>query len=310
MPENYAVIDIGTIKVKLLIAAVLPSGEFKQAYFSNELTCFGVDLDKNNGFVKEENLKNTIAELLRCKQTMKNHQISQARIISTHAMRRAKNKEEILERIYRETGFVVENISQEEEARLFFKGVISGFETDKDYAIVDMGGGSVQILVGNRKELKKAHLIQTGAQFLHDNFTTNPHEETSFTTEDDLEKMRRYIVEQLLPLKGIGDLPLIYGSSNIIDVMKAMSIPMKENPESKTHPYLTYAKYLEEFIKKVTPLNYKQRNEKFPFQKGYVWGIDKAFLNIITMSEYFPSSYIIPSNANVAQGVIYSLIDN
>ena len=307
MKKNYAVIDIGTLKVKFLIASVSDSGSFEQVYFSNELTCFGVGLDENQGVVQEKYIASTIQELLRCKKLLKDYQTAGLRVVSTHAMRRAKNRQEVLDTILRETGFEVENISQDEEAKLFFKGVISGFETDKDYAIVDMGGGSVQILVGNKKELKKAHLIQTGAQFLHDNFTTNPHEETSFTTESDLEKMRYYIVEQLLPLKGIGDLPLIYGSSNIIDMMKAMSIPLEENPGSKTHPYLTYSRYLEEFIKKITPLNYKQREEKFPFQKGYVWGIDKAFLNIITMAEHFPSSYIIPSNANIAWGLIYQL---
>jgi len=307
MKKNYAVIDIGTLKVKFLIASVSASDGFEQVHFSNELTCFGVGLDENQGMVQEKYIQATIQELLRCQRLLKDYKVDGLRVVSTHAMRRAKNKDEIITRILKETGFEVENISQDEEAKLFFKGVISGFETDKDYAIVDMGGGSVQILVGNRQELKKAHLIQTGAQFLHDNFTTNPHEETSFTTEADLEKMRCYIIKQLLPLKGIGDLPLIYGSSNIIDMMKVMGIPLEENPESKTHPYLTYSKYLEEFIKKVTPLNYKQRNEKFPFQKGYVWGIDKAFLNIITMSEYFPSSYIIPSNANIAWGLIYQM---
>jgi len=307
MKKNYAVIDIGTLKVKFLVVSISAAGGFKQIHFSNELTCFGVGLDEHQGNVQEKYIASTIQELLRCKKLLKDYQTAGLRVVSTHAMRRAKNKEEIIARILKETGFEVENISQDEEAKLFFKGVISGFETDKDYAIVDMGGGSVQILVGNRKELKKAHLIQTGAQFLHDNFTTNPHEETSFTTESDLEKMRYYIVEQLLPLKGIGDLPLIYGSSNIIDVMKAMGIPMEDNQESKTHPYLTYAEYLEEFIRKITPLNYREREKRFPFQKGYVWGIDKAFLNIITMAEHFPSSYIIPSNANIAWGLIYQL---
>jgi exopolyphosphatase/guanosine-5'-triphosphate,3'-diphosphate pyrophosphatase len=307
MDKNYAIIDIGTLKVKCLIAGVLGSGELKEIYFSNELTCFGCGLDENNGFVKEEPQKATIKELQRCKEVIQNHNVSRLRVVSTHAMRRAKNKDEIIQRIYRETGFVVENISQDEEAKLFFKGVINGFEDKQDYAIVDMGGGSVQVLVGNKDGLKKAHLMQTGAQYLHDNFTHQPHFENSFTTEQDLEKMRRYIIEQLLPLKGIGDLPLVYGSSNIIDMMKAVKIPLEENTGSKNHPYRTYAKYLEQFTKEILPLTYKQREEKFPFQWGYMWGIDKAFLNITTMAEYFPSSYIIPSNANVAWGLIYEL---
>jgi len=310
METNYAVIDIGTLKVKCLVAQLLPLDELKEVYFSNELTCFGCGLDENQGLVKEEYLNKTIEELKRCQEIMKDYQIARFRIVSTHAMRRAKNKDEILQKIYQETGFRVENISQEEEARLFFRGVINGLAEDRDYAVVDMGGGSVQILVGNRQELKRAHLIQTGAQYLHDNFTRQPHFEDSLTTEEDLEKMRRYIIEQLLPLQGIGDLPLVYGSSNIIDLMKAIGIPLEENPGSKTHPYRTYAQYLEQFMKEMLSLTYRQREDKFSFQHGYMWGIDKAFLNIVTMAEYFPSSYIIPSNANVAWGLVYALAEH
>ena len=310
MKNNYAVIDIGTLKVKFLIASLSSTGSFETVYFSNELTCFGVGLDENQGNVQEKYLKETIKELLRCQQVLKNHQVSRLRVVSTHAMRRAKNRQEVLETIARETGLEVENISQEEEAQLFFKGVISGFDNDKDYAIVDMGGGSVQVLVGNRKELKKSHLMQTGAQYLHDNFTTDPHSLESFTREEDLEKMRRYILEQLLPLKNVGGLPLIYGSSNIIDMMKFIGIPLEKNPGSPTHPYRTYARHLERFMKEILPLNYRQREEKFPFQKGYTWGVDKAFLNIVTMAKYFPSSYIIPSNANIAWGLVYALAEH
>ena len=36
--QNYAVIDIGTLKVKFLIAQVLDNGEIKEVYFSNNLT--------------------------------------------------------------------------------------------------------------------------------------------------------------------------------------------------------------------------------------------------------------------------------
>lgn len=310
MVKNYAVIDIGTLKVKCLVAQLLASGELKEVYFSNTLTCFGVGLDENQGLVQEKYLERTIDELKRCQRLLQGYQVAGGRVVSTHALRRAKNREEIVQRIYQETGWRVENLSQNQEAELFFRGVINGLEKNQDYAVVDVGGGSVQILVGNHQELKKIHLLQTGAQYLHDNFTRQPHVEDSLTSEADLEKMRRYILKQLLPLKGIGDLPLVYGSSNVIDLMKAIHLPLEENPGSATHPYRTYAKHLREFIRQVLPLSYKQREEKFPFQYGYMWGIDKAFLNVVTMSEVFPSSYIIPSNANLARGLICEMISD
>lgn len=310
MPKNYAVIDIGTLKVKFLIATPLPSGELKEIYFSNNLTCFGCNMDETQGYVSEKNLENAIQELLRCKRLMKENRVEKYRVVSTHALRNAKNREEVSRKIAERTGFEVENISQHEEALLFFKAVMNGFfDEKKEYAVVDVGGGSVQVLIGNKNDLETVHRMQTGAQFLHEQFTKNPHITDSFTTEEDIEKMRRYILEQLAPLQKDLSTPIVYGSSCIIDLMKATAIPLSSHADSKTHPYQTYAKALDDFIGKVLPLNYGQREAKFPFQEGYMWGIDKAFLNITTLAKKLKSPYIIPSNANIAQGIVYSMIE-
>ena len=309
--KNYAVIDIGTLKVKFLVAQILGDGGIKEIYFSNNLTCFGCNMDETGGFILEKNLRATIAELLRCKKLLKDYNIEKFQVISTHALRNAKNKEAIKKEMEEITGFEIENISQDQEALLFFKAVMNGFpDNKKEYTVVDVGGGSVQILIGSKNELKFTHRMQSGGQFLHEHFTKNPHLPESFTTEEDIEIMRKYLLEQLLPLPWGLATPIIYGSSNIIDLMKAMNIPLENCLDSKTHPFLTYAKALDDFIKKVLPFSYKEREAKFPFQEGYVWGVDKAFLNITTLSERIASPFIIPSNANVSQGILYSMLGN
>jgi len=309
--KNYAVIDIGTLKVKFLVAQVLGDGEIKESYFSNNLTCLGCNMDETGGFILEKNLRATVSELLRCKALLKNYNIEKFKVISTHALRNAKNREAIKKTMEEKTGFEIENISQEQEALLFFKAVMNGFPDDKkEYTVVDVGGGSVQILIGNKKELKQIYRMQSGGQFLHENFTKDPHIAKSFTTEEDIEKMRKYLLEQLMPLPSGLKTPIIYGSTCIIDLMKAMDIPLENYTESKNHPFKTYAKALDDFIKKILPFSYKEREMKFPFQYGYVWGIDKAFLNITTLSEKIASPFIIPSNANASQGILYSMIDD
>jgi exopolyphosphatase/pppGpp-phosphohydrolase len=309
MVKNYAVIDIGTLKVKLLIASPRKSGPLKQVHFSNTLTCFGVDIEKNNGKIGTKYLNQTITELNRCKELLNQFNVVQTRVVSTHALRKAKNKSEVTRRIKNATGFEVENISQEAEAKLFFDAVIRDFVDDRDYAIVDVGGGSVQVLIGNKNGLKTTHLMHTGAQYLHDNFTRDPSLETSVTTKKDLGKMRKLILSEITELKRGIKTPLIYGSSNIIDLMKAINIPLKTEHSSATHPYKTYPKHLKQFVASILPLSYGQREKKYPFQWGYMWGIDKGFLNIITLSEYLQSPFILPSNANIAQGIIYSMIN-
>lgn len=151
-------------------------------------------------------------------------------------------------------------------------------------------------------------LLQTGAAFLHETFTKDSTLETSFTTSADIERMKDYILKQMQPIEKLEKVPLIYGSTCIIDLMKKIGLPLDDHFQSSIHPYKTYKEHLEMFIKKVLPLNYGDREKKYPFQYGYMWGIDKAFINVVTMAEYFESPYIIPSNANIAKGLVYEMV--
>lgn len=308
MNNNYAVVDIGTLKVKCLVVSVSSNGEISEKYSSNTLTCFGSHLVANNGFILEENLVRTITELERCKAILKKYDVGKLKVVSTHAMRRAKNKNEIVERIKKEIGFDVENISQEEEAELFFNAVMRDFPNKEDYVVLDVGGGSVQVLLGNSLRLRDVHTMRSGAQYLHDNFTKMPSDPESFTTAKDIEKMKEHILKQLLPFEREKGAPIIYGSSNIIDLMKEIGLPLDPNEGSSLHPYRTYSEHLEKFIRKMLPLPYSKREKMFNFQEGYMWGVDKAFLNVVTVAEQLGSPYIIPTNANVARGIIYTLM--
>lgn len=230
------------------------------------------------------------------------------RVVSTHALRRAKNRIQVIERIRRETGLEVENISSEAEAALFFQAVLKDFPAHRTYALVDMGGGSMQVIIGRRGRPEQMHLLPIGSATLHEKFTHNSLDESSFNTAEDIEHMKEYILEQLMPVKPASGLPIIYGSTNVIDLMKAIKLPLDNHADSQTHPYKTYAPCLEDFIAKVLPLTFAEREARYDFQKGYMWGIDKAFMNITTLAERLGSPYIIPSNANLAEGLVYSMI--
>ncbi len=90
--------------------------------------------------------------------------------------------------------------------------------------------------------------------------------------------------------------------------MLAIQLPLETHDKSTTHPYKIYAQHLQEFIKKMTPLKYAEREELFDFQKGYMWGVDKAFLNLVTLSKHLNSPYIVPTNSNIAEGIIWEMV--
>jgi exopolyphosphatase/pppGpp-phosphohydrolase len=304
------VIDIGTLKVKFQIVEKTTSGKLITIEQSNILTCLGCQMDENGNRPKPENLEKVLKELQRCKGLLKKYKVSRMRVVSTHALREmGQVGQEIAEAIKKKTGLAVEIISQQEEAELFYKAVLGDFKDDEDYTILDMGGGSAQILIGNRKKLKRSFLLKTGTSTLWDKFTKG-NTGRDHPTREQLRKMKNYILKELQPIPTNLKTPLIWGSSCIIDLFHGMRLPVEEFTASQTHPHKTQLKNLEKFLENVwnMPLDTREEIYTSPTPK-YMWGIDMALMNVIELGKKVGSQYVVPSNANINQGLINNLIN-
>ena len=286
------------------------SGKLKVVYQSNNLTCLGCNMAENLRRPKKENVQKTISELVRCKKVLNHYETKSVKVVSTHALREmGLIGKEIAGEIKKRTGFRVEIISQKEEAELFYRAVLRDFRKDTNLTIVDVGGGSVQILVGNTKQLKASFLLKTGTSTLWDKFTPT-HKELDFPNRDEIRKMKKYILREIQSIPQNLKTPIVYGSSCIIDLFKGIRIPMQRHNLSPSHPYKVEIADMENFLESVWEIPYDIREEKYisPTYR-YMGGVDKAFLNVIELARKIQAPYIIPSNANIAQGIIYSMTD-
>lgn len=306
--RKFGVLDIGTLKVKCQIGEVEASGKIKTLYQSNEMTLLGVE-PRRDGRPQEKYLRKTIKELARCQKIFAEMGVSKVRAVSTHALREmGKVGREIAVKIKKETGLSVEIISQDEEAKLFYKAVLTDFQTKEDFTIIDVGGGSVQILIGNKNKLKKAFLLKTGTISLWNKFTPK-HTGRDFPSREDIRLMTEEVLKQLQPVPGGLKTPIIYGSSCIIELFRGIRLPMQKYGRSKTHPYKVQTTDMRRFLDKVWPIPYDLREKKYvsPTPK-YMWGIDRAFLNVVELANRVGAPYVIPSNANINQGLILSMV--
>lgn len=115
------------------------------------------------------------------------------RAVATAAVRDASNREEFLERTGRVLGQQVEIISGQEEARLIHLGVEARWPHPKDrILIIDIGGGSAEIIEADGGLLKTAFSRPLGAVRLHSVFLKNDP-----PSEAELLQMDEYIGEKL-----------------------------------------------------------------------------------------------------------------
>ena len=146
----HAVIDVGSNTVHLLVGkvedgAVVPiTGEKVSARLGS-----GVD---ETGEIEEERIF-VAAEAIRLFSRLAALNGAGApSILATSAVRDAKNGPTLVEEVRREAGLEVRLVSGEEEARLGFRGALSalsGFPRDRWALVVDLGGGSAQLILGD-----------------------------------------------------------------------------------------------------------------------------------------------------------------
>ena len=93
------------------------------------------------------------------------------RAVATSAVREAVNAVTFLERARDEAGIEIEVISGAEEARLIHLGVLQAVPVfDRRMLLVDIGGGSTEVLIGERGETLAARSFKLGAVRLTDRF--------------------------------------------------------------------------------------------------------------------------------------------
>jgi exopolyphosphatase/guanosine-5'-triphosphate,3'-diphosphate pyrophosphatase len=162
MGENLAAIDIGTNSLHLVVARFDDEGHFEVIADEKE----PVRLGSSGGDMKEltpEAIDRGIAALARFRQVA---DISDAPVtaVATSAVREAENAEVFIDRARDEAGVEVEVISGVEEARLIQLGILQAVPVfDRRLLLIDIGGGSTEVLIGERGETLAVRSFKLGA---------------------------------------------------------------------------------------------------------------------------------------------------
>jgi exopolyphosphatase/guanosine-5'-triphosphate,3'-diphosphate pyrophosphatase len=128
-------------------------------------------------------MERAIAALNRCCAIAASFQAEAVLAVATSAVREASNGAAFLERIQQEVGLAVNLISGPEEARRIYLGVLSTVEFQgQPHAIIDIGGGSTELILGTGEPHRHLSSTKVGAVRLTAQLvTTNPISEAEFT---------------------------------------------------------------------------------------------------------------------------------
>ena len=101
---------------------------------------------------------------------------------------------------------------------------------------------------------------------------------------------------------------MFLGTTQLNQLFKELNLKMDEYSGSKSHTAKCKIETLKNFYEEIVPIPYQERDKKYlPNRKFYMWGLEKALVNILAICEMMESPFVIPSNANINLGLIASL---
>ncbi len=128
------------------------------------------------GNLKAETMDRAIATLKRFQKIASSANVEQIVAVATSAVREAPNGKAFLNKIAQELDLYVNLISGKEEARRIYLGMLSAMEFhNKPHIIIDIGGGSTELILGDGSNLPTLNSTKVDAVRLTKEFiSTDP----------------------------------------------------------------------------------------------------------------------------------------
>ncbi len=235
-------IDIGTNTLRLLIAEVGQDG-LREIYSDRRITRLGQDLERS-GVIAPEAEERSLSILAEFGEKINRHFSSHTSAVGTSALRKASNSDSLIQKAKKEAKIDIRVISGEEEARLTLLGVAGALraKTGKvqtlDLAlVVDIGGGSTEVVVTKRGGTREEISLHLGAVYLTERFIR--HDPPADT---ELAALRRAVRHEVVSVDRIAGPPTVemacMGTAGTITTLAAMDQGLVEYDPERINGYV------------------------------------------------------------------------
>jgi exopolyphosphatase/guanosine-5'-triphosphate,3'-diphosphate pyrophosphatase len=258
-----AAIDLGTNSIHMVVVSIEPTLPTFSIITREKDTVRLGDRDPETGELKPEVMARAIASLERFQEIAKSLNAQSIIAVATSAVREAPNGRDFLQQVETQLGLSVDLISGQEEARRIYLGVLSGMEfNNQPHIIIDIGGGSTELILGDSHEPRSLSSTKIGAVRLTAEFvTTDPIGNAEFQfLQAYVRGMLERPIEELQPHLQPDELPRLVGTSGTIETLA--TILAREKLGTVPSPLSGYElsiKDLRELVNRLRKLNNAQR---------------------------------------------------
>jgi exopolyphosphatase/guanosine-5'-triphosphate,3'-diphosphate pyrophosphatase len=160
---NIAILDLGSTTFHLELFCVTADGGVAPVLDVKRTLCLGESVFRSGGIdeaARAEGLEAASELVARARSAGAERLV----VVATSALREARNGDEFMRELERRVGLAVRVVGPKEEARLAFAGqALHGAADGRRVAVVDLGGGSVEIALGRGPRCESTESLPLGA---------------------------------------------------------------------------------------------------------------------------------------------------
>ncbi len=297
--QYYAIIDIGSNTVRLVVYERSESGRFKEVENIKAVARLRNYLGDDYN-LSEEGIENLLSILRSFKKVTDTYELEQLVCVATATIRQSLNQEMITKRVKDELNHDMRILSEEEEAYYGYLAVVNSTAL-REGITIDIGGGSTEVTYYKDKEIKHSHSFPFGALTLKQMFVKD-----DVPSPKEMENVKNYLVEQFKSLSWLTDrrVPII-GIGGSARNMAQVDQSLKSYPLAGLHQYRMFEHDMS-FIKSyLLTLSFKKLQKVEGLTKDRADIILPAIEVFHSLYEVTDATSFILSRKGLRDGVFY-----
>ena len=300
---RVAAIDVGTNSTRLLVAEELADG-FRALERRLTITRLGQDVDRRRVLAPEA-LERTLACIAEYAATCGEYEVSRLRVTGTSAVRDARNREDFFEGVRRLTGTEPEVLTGDAEARATFLGALSDLPAGDPVLVVDIGGGSTELVSGVDEPEHLVSLDVGSVRLLEKHLGSDP------PSAGELEALRSEVSAALAEVKGFLAVPAgarlvgVAGSVTQLAAIKAGTLVY--DPDVTHHSVLSHGD-VRRLARRLAELPYEKRKRVRGLDPGRVDVIVPGAEILLAVMEAFDAPEVLVSEKDILDGLVIQLL--
>lgn len=257
---RVAAVDIGTNSTRLLVADV-EGGRIEDVERETRVTRLGEGVDERRRLlpVPVARVRNVLTDFRRLLESLG---AERTLAIATSAIRDADNGEAFLGEVEWSYGFATRLLSGHEEAMMMFRGVTSERELGAGTVIVDIGGGSTELVAGGPDGVHWHDSLDIGSVRLTERFLgSDP--PTAAELESCATAVRALLAERV-PDELRSSTPFAIGVAGTITSIAALALGLDEYDRDRVHGFELTAEALREQLDRLASVPIAERRRLRP----------------------------------------------